>query len=213
MPLEVIGAGFGRTGTLSLKLALERLGFVKCYHMQEVFVHPEHIPQWAAAHRGENVDWEKLYDGYRASVDWPSCNLWQQHAKLYPQAKIILSTRDPDSWYTSVMNTIYRTSTMARDSNDPNTRRFGEWVCDITWNRVFDNRVEDRDHAIRVYNAHVENVKATAPKSRLLVFEASQGWEPLCRFLGTEVPNEPYPRVTTSDDFLSRFGQPADRKS
>ena len=96
MALEVIGAGYGRTGTMSLKLALERLGFVKCYHMQEVFMHPEHIPMWAAAHRGEPVDWAQLYEGYRASVDWPSCNLWQEHAALYPNAKIILSTRDPD---------------------------------------------------------------------------------------------------------------------
>ena len=90
MPLEVIGAGFGRTGTLSLKLALERLGFVKCYHMTEVFQHPEHVPMWAAAHRGEPVDWERLYEGYRASVDWPSCNLWQRTRRA-------VSERESDS--------------------------------------------------------------------------------------------------------------------
>jgi Sulfotransferase domain len=213
MSLEVIGAGYGRTGTMSLKLALERLGFMKCYHMQEVFMHPEHIPMWAAAHRGETVDWEQLYEGYRASVDWPSCNLWQEHAALYPNAKIILSTRDPQSWYTSVMNTIYRASTMMRDSNDPDAKRFGAWACDITWKRLFDDRMEDRDHAIGVYNAHVEHVKAHAPKSRLLVFEAKQGWEPLCRFLGVDVPDEPYPRVNTTDDFMNRAPQVADQKS
>jgi hypothetical protein len=212
MPLEVIGAGYGRTGTMSLKLALERLGFVKCYHMQEVFMHPEHIPQWGAAHRGEHVDWEQLYEGYRASVDWPSCNLWQEHAALYPNAKIILSTRDPESWYTSVMNTIYRSSTMARDSNDPAVSRIGEWACEITWKRLFDDRMEDREHVIGVYNAHVESVKANAPSSRLLVFEAAQGWEPLCRFLGVGVPDEPYPRVNTTDDFMNRIAQLAEQK-
>ncbi len=213
MSLEIIGAGYGRTGTMSLKLALEQLGFVKCYHMQEVFMHPEHIPMWAAAHRGEAVDWAQLYEGYRASVDWPSCNLWQEHAALYPNAKIILSTRDPDSWYTSVMNTIYRSSTMARDSKDPTARQFGEWACDITWRRLFDDRMEDRGHAIDVYNKHVEHVKATAPKDRLLVFEAAQGWEPLCRFLRVGVPDEPYPRVNTTDDFMNRIAQLADQKS
>ncbi len=176
MPLEIIGAGYGRTGTLSLKLALERLGFVKCYHVTEVFGNPEHVPLWAAAHRGEPVDWEKLYAGYRATVDWPSCNLWREHATLYPDAKVILTTRDPDSWYQSVMNTIYVSSTRVCESSDPTMRRFGEWACKIVWENLFDNRMQDRDHVIGVYNAHVERVEATIPKSHLLVFEAKQGW-------------------------------------
>jgi len=208
MALDVIGAGFGRTGTLSLKLALEKLGFDKCYHMMEVFGHPEHVPMWAAAHRGEPVDWEKLYEGYRATVDWPSCNLWETHAKLYPNAKVILSLRDPVAWHTSVMNTIYRSSSALRDSDDPNIRRMGEWANDVVWKYVFDGRVEDRAHAIAVYNAHNEHVKATVPQSRLLVFEASQGWEPLCRFLGVSVPDDPYPRVNTTEDFVGRNAQP-----
>ena len=208
MALDVIGAGFGRTGTLSLKLALEKLGFDKCYHMMEVFGHPEHVPLWAAAHRGEPVDWEKLYEGYRATVDWPSCNLWETHAKLYPNAKVILSLRDPVAWHTSVMNTIYRSSSALRNSDDPNVRRMGEWANDVVWEYVFDGRVEDRAHAIAVYNAHNEYVKATVPESRLLVFEASQGWEPLCRFLGVPVPTEPYPRVNTTEDFIGRNAPP-----
>jgi hypothetical protein len=206
MPLDVIGAGFGRTGTLSLKLALERLGFSKCYHMMELFGHPEHVPMWSAAHRGEPVDWEALYDGYRATVDWPSCNLWETHAKLYPNAKVILSLRDPDGWHKSVMNTIYRSSSAMRTAGDPNLRRMGEWANEIVWKHVFDGRVEDRAHAINVFNAHNERVKATIPSLRLLVFEASQGWEPLCRFLNVPVPAEPYPRVNTTDDFVGRSG-------
>ena len=204
MPLEVIGAGFGRTGTLSLKVALERLGFSKCYHMMELFQHPEHVPMWAAGHRGERVDWEQLYEGYRATVDWPSCNLWKEHAALWPNAKVILSTRDPDSWYRSVMSTIYRASSGMRFAEDPNLRRMGEWVNEIVWQYVFDGRVEDRAHAIAVYNAHVERVKATIAKDRLLVFEAKDGWEPLCRFLAVPVPDEPYPKVNTTEDFVGR---------
>jgi hypothetical protein len=204
MALEVIGAGFGRTGTLSLKFALEKLGFVKCYHMQEIRAHPEHVPMWLAAHRGEAVDWDVLYRGYRATVDWPSCNMWQTHAALYPDAKVILSTRDPQKWYESVMNTIYKASTAMTKSDDPSLRRFGEFACEIAWRYVFDNRIEDRAYAISVYNAHVARVIATLPKSRLLVFDAKEGWEPLCRFLGVAVPDEPYPRVNTTEDFVSR---------
>jgi Sulfotransferase domain len=204
MPLDVIGVGFGRTGTLSLKLALEKLGFVKCYHMMEVWAHPEHVPMWAAAHRGEPVDWELLYRGYRASVDWPSCNLWREHAALYPNAKVILSTRDPDKWYDSVMSTIYPASIKQRDSDDPMMKRFGEWIYEIVWKGVFDGRIEDRACAIGVYNAHRERVIATVPKARLLEFDAKDGWEPLCRFLGVPAPDEPYPRVNTNEDFRAR---------
>jgi hypothetical protein len=204
MPLDVIGAGFGRTGTLSLKLALEKLGFSKCYHMAELFGHPEHVPMWAAAHRGEPVDWEKLYDGYRATVDWPSCNLWETHAQLYPKAKVILTVRDPEAWHKSVMNTIYQSSKVMLHSDDPNLRRMGEWGNEIVWQYVFGGRVEDRTHAIAVYQAHNARVQATIPKARLLVLEASQGWEPLCRFLNVPVPPEPYPRVNTTEDFRAR---------
>jgi hypothetical protein len=205
MALDVIGAGFGRTGTLSLKFALEKLGFVKCYHMMEVGAHPDHISMWLAAHRGQPVDWAALYEGYRATVDWPSCNLWETHAALYPDAKVILSTRSPEAWYDSVMNTIYKASTQMARSTDPDLKRCGDFACEIAWQYVFDNRIEDRAYAIGVYNAHVERVKATLPKARLLVFDAKEGWEPLCRFLGVAAPAETYPRVNTSEDFVKRI--------
>jgi hypothetical protein len=208
MPLDVIGAGFGRTGTLSLKLALEKLGFSKCYHMTEVFGHPQHVRMWAAAHRGEPVDWESLYDGFRATVDWPSCNLWETHATLYPNAKVILSVRDAESWYASVMNTIYKTSSALRWADDANMRRMGEWVDEIVWKGVFDGRIKDRAYAIDVFHAHAARVKATIPAHRLLVFEASQGWDPLCRFLNVEAPAESYPRVNTTEDFVGRNASP-----
>ena len=204
MALEVIGAGYGRTGTLSLKFALEKLGFDKCYHMMEVFQHPEHVPMWAAAQRGEHVDWNKLYDGYSATVDWPSCNFWREHAAFYPKAKVILSTRDPDKWYESVMNTIYVASTGMLNSPDPQLRAMGEWATRLTWDGVFGGRMHDKAHVLDVLRKHEATVKATIPRERLLVFDAKEGWEPLCRFLGKPVPAEPYPRVNTREDFGAR---------
>lgn len=204
MTIEVIGAGFGRTGTLSLKLALEQLGFDKCYHMFEVFQNPPHVEVWEQATQGEPVDWRALYEGYRATVDWPSCNFWEIQLREFPDAKVILSERDPDAWYDSVMNTIYPSSMKARESDDPMVRRCAEMAFELIWDGTFHGRVEDREHAIDVYEAHIDYVKAHAPRDRLLVFEAAQGWEPLCRFLGRPVPSEPYPRVNTTEEFRAR---------
>ena len=110
MNLEVIGAGFGRTGTMSLKVALEELGFGPCYHMREVFEHPEHIELWRAAMRGDPVDWERVLGDYRATVDWPGCTFYGELLERNPDAKVILTVRDPQRWYESVRDTIYRTS-------------------------------------------------------------------------------------------------------
>lgn len=200
MAVELIGAGFGRTGTLSVKQALETLGLRKCYHMLEAFEHPDHFDLWAAAQRGEPIDWDALLDGYRATVDWPSCNLWQEQLAHWPEARVLLTTRDPESWYRSVMNTIYPTSMRGYESREP----FSVWAYDHIWGPIFDGRLDDRKHAIGVYERHVEHVIRSAPADRLLVFEAREGWEPLCRFLDLPVPEEPFPRANSTEDFLSR---------
>lgn len=204
MALEVIGAGFGRTGTLSLKLALEKLGFDRCYHMMEVYRTPEHVELWSRAHRGEATDWDALFRGYRASVDWPSCNLWREQLEHFPEARVLLSLRDPERWYESVMNTIYRTTAEGLESDDPERRRAARWAQEIVWDRVFDGRMHDRRHVIDVFERHNRDVIDSVPADKLLVFEASQGWEPLCAFLGVEVPDEDYPRVNTTADFNQR---------
>lgn len=204
MPIRVIGAGFGRTGTLSLKQALEQLGFDKCYHMVEVFQNAHHLDLWMQATRGETVDWPELFSGYRASVDWPSCNFWELQLEAFPAAKVILSERDPGRWYDSVMNTIYPSSIKARESGDPAMKAWVDMAFELIWDGTFHGRIEDREHAIDVYLAHNEYVKKQAPQDRLLVFEPSQGWEPLCGFLGCPVPDEPYPRVNTTEEFQAR---------
>lgn len=204
MTIEVIGAGFGRTGTMSLKLALEKLGFDKCYHMYELLQHPDHVGLWHQATRGEPVDWHALFQGYRATVDWPSCNFWEAQLEQFPDARVVLSERDPERWYDSVMNTIYPGSLQRRESEDPADRAWADMAFELIWDGTFHGRIEDREHAIDVYLAHNEYVKSHAPADRLLVFEASQGWEPLCAFLGTPVPDEPYPRVNTTEEFQAR---------
>src|SRR4051812_50209280 len=117
MPLKVIGAGLGRTGTLSLKVALEKLGFDRYYHVTEVIAHPDHVPVWEAAGRGEPVDWEALFRGYQATVDWPGCSFYQEYFRLYPEARVILTVRDPERWYDSVCQTIY-----------PKQPHFPDWI-------------------------------------------------------------------------------------
>lgn len=204
MALRVIGAGFGRTGTLSLKNALEKLGFEKCYHMLEVFSHPNHAEMWLAATRGQQIDWDELFEGFAAAVDWPSCSFWREQMAFYPEAKVILSVRSPESWYESVRNTIYHGMT-GPTPDDPRAALQRQMARELVLDRTFGGRFEDREHAIRVFQEHNDLVKRTVPAERLLIFEAAQGWAPLCAFLGVPVPAEPYPKVNTTEEFRARF--------
>jgi len=201
MTLKVIGAGFGRTGTLSLKLALERLGFDRCYHMFEILQNPSHVETWRRAHAGQAIDWDALFDGYQASCDWPSCNLWEEQRAQYPEAKVVLSLRDSQRWYDSVMHTIYPTALREFEADDEQRRAFGQWAMDIIWQPLFGGRMDDRAHVIDVYERHNARVIERVPPDELLVFEAGDGWEPLCRFLEVDVPDEPYPHTNTREQF------------
>jgi hypothetical protein len=212
MPLKVIGAGFGRTGTLSLKHALEQLGFGPCYHMLETLEHPAHDALWLALARGESDDWHAILDGYQASVDWPAIMIWKELVAAYPQAKVILTLRDPEAWFASASQTIFArmrdfAAALARDdaaSVDPARRVHMRMVNAAVVNRAFGGNL-DQDHAIQVFNAHNDEVRRTVPPERLLVYESGEGWEPLCSFLGVPVPDSPYPKVNTTDDFAARF--------
>jgi len=212
MSLKVIGAGFGRTGTMSLKYALEQLGFGPCYHMIETREHPEHDALWLALARGQSEDWHAILDGYAASVDWPAIMIWKELAAAYPQAKVILTVRDPERWYESASNTIFArmrefAEALARDdaeSIDPARHAHMRMVNAVVVDKTFGGNL-DRDHAVQVFNAHNDEVLRTIPPERLLVYEAGQGWEPLCTFLGVPVPETPYPKVNSSDDFAARF--------
>lgn len=204
MALDIIGAGFGRTGTLSLKLALEKLGYNKTYHMAELFENPDHLELWEQARESGQCDWDKLFSGYRAAVDWPACNYWQPLAEKYPQARLILSVRDTQSWFKSIHNTIYPASIKALQSEETFLNRWAKWSNGLIWEDTFEGQVEDEEFATSVFNDHIATVKANIAADRLLVFEAAEGWQPLCEFLDCPVPDEPYPRVNSSEEFSKR---------
>ncbi|HET9915377.1 MAG TPA: sulfotransferase [Anaerolineales bacterium] len=197
MALKVIGAGFGRTGTRSLKSALEQLGFGRCYHMEEVVKNPTHLKHWAEIMEGGRADWETLFRGYQSATDWPVAAYYKDLMAVYPESKIILTVRDPESWHRSVMNTLYQAGRgfFGRFTRIlPSAHRFLNAMEKGIWEGIFHNKLEDKAHAVAVFQKHIEEVKRIVPKERLLIFEAKHGWEPLCSFLNVSVPaNKPYP--------------------
>ena len=209
MLIQVIGAGLGRTGTLSLKSALEDLGFGKCYHMVEVLARMDDARAWEAASRGEPVDWEKLFEGYRATVDWPGCSFYPELLRQYPEAKVILTVRDPEKWYDSARQTIFFVRHAFPGWTGlifPRMRHFRRMLDRVIWDGMFRGRFEDRAAAIEVFNRHNEQVRREVPADRLLVYEVSQGWEPLCAFLGVPVPEgKPFPHLNDAVEFRERI--------
>ena len=201
--LEVIGAGFGRTGTLSLKVALERLGFGPCHHMVELIENAEQISRWRRLADGETPEWDAVFRGYRSTADWPSVRFWRETTDHFPQAKVILTVRDPRRWYESVAQTIHQAEAGPAPA-DPLAAGMRQVVEGAVWNGEFDGRFDDMDHAIDVFNQHNEAVRREISPDRLLVFEVGQGWEPLCAFLDVPVPDEPFPRTNDRQEFAER---------
>ena len=212
MPLKVISAGFGRTGTNSLKLALEELGFNKCYHMYEVSQNPGHAIAWHKAYYGHKTDWDTLLKDYQATTDWPACTFYRQLMQHYPEAKIILTIRDPEKWYNSTLNTIYPSSTkkFINFIGYAWARRLARYkmINAIIWEGTFHNQFENKKYALEVFKHHIEEVKRTVPPKRLLIYEVKQGWEPLCEFLQVPIPkNKPFPHVNDRQAFQQTLQQ------
>jgi hypothetical protein len=202
MTISVIGAGFGRTGTLSLKAALERLGFGACHHMMEVFMNPAQASTWTAAARGEPVNWDALLKGYQAAVDWPSCHFWRDLALHYPKAKVLLTARDPEKWFSSFSDTILKVLTSPPPEGDLDEAMVavGQMAGYVVGDRTFSGNY-DKAHILKVYNDHNETVRRTIPPERLLEYDVSQGWEPLCKFFGVPVPDVEFPRTNSREEF------------
>jgi hypothetical protein len=198
MSLTVIGAGFPRTGTASLKTAFELLGLGKCYHMSEVFSRPDDWIAWTNAADGKPVDWDKVFDGFGATTDAPACHYYRQIADHYPDAKVVLSQRDADRWFESTQSTILSPAIMQRFSGLP--PEIMTMMHKIGWHPE-DPECHDRDYMITRMTKHNEEVKRTIAPDRLLVFEAAQGWKPLCDFVGLPVPDEPFPHVNSTEEF------------
>jgi hypothetical protein len=201
--IRLVGAGLGRTGTASLKEALERLLAAPCYHMIEVFEHFEHVPTWHAAIRGEDVDWSSVLDGYAAIVDWPGAACWRSIAAAYPDAVVLLSTRsDADAWYRSAKATIFRDISDEEKATRPELQEFAAMTGDMFVS--FDRNWRDHDAAVAAYERHNAAVRAEVPVDRLVEWQPGAGWEPLCQALGLPVPAEPFPHTNTTEEFTAR---------
>jgi len=202
MSLQVIGSGFGRTGTASLKRALEMLGFGPCHHMEEVLANPAQVPHWQAVAAGQAVDWELVFAGYRSQIDWPGAHVWRELAAAYPAAKVIHSIRPEDAWWTSFSATIGRMMSGFRDMPaPPHIKAMMQAMHTAIVENTFGCPPDDRAVVLAAYRRRTEEVRAAIAPERLLVFEVTEGWAPLCAFLGVPVPDAPFPRTNSAEEF------------
>lgn len=202
MSMQVIGVGVGRTGTYSLKLAINQLGFGPCHHMEEVLHNmPVQVPLWSAAAAGE-PDWMRIYDGYESAVDWPTACFFRELVREFPSAKFVLTQRDPEKWADSFGATIYRLLA-GRDQAPDEMRAWLDMVSDVIAKTGFPAGL-DREELTQAFIAHNDAVKETIPVNQLLVFEVKDGWEPLCTFLDVPVPAEEFPRTNHREEFWDR---------
>jgi hypothetical protein len=201
--LQVVGAGVGRTGTHSLKIALEQLLGGKCHHMMELILRPEEVPTWTDAIDGKEIDWDALMAPYTAQVDWPGASFWPELSEANPEALVILSVRDPDDWYTSCTNTIFEGIEMMVEQGD-------QWMAAVLrlLGQRFSDRLDDRDAMLAAFEKHNDAVRASVPSERLLEWSPADGWEPICERLGVPVPSEPFPRTNSTVDFREMVGMP-----
>ncbi|KAG2216971.1 hypothetical protein INT45_011877 [Circinella minor] len=203
-PLKIIGVGYGRTGTESLRVALNMLGY-NTHHMREMFNrdgHPE-VFQEAYEHPDNEIDWDMLYDGFDAAVDWPTAEFLEPLMKKYPDAKILLTERDFESWYKSVSNTLHPMATQVMKSSDSEyMRRIHSMVSTIAMNGDIADpkRFQNKEDIKKKFEEHYNKVKRIVPKDRLLVLQLGEGWNRLCEFLDKPIPNEPYPRTNSTKE-------------
>jgi hypothetical protein len=202
MTIRVFGAGVGRTGTYSLKLAINQLKLGPCHHMEEVLHHmPVQVPLWSAALRGR-ADWQAIYSGYESAVDWPTAGFFPELVATYPSAKFVLTHRSPESWAESFGGTIYKLLA-GRKEAPPEMAAWLEMASGVIARTGFPDGL-DRDALIRAYIAHNDAVKKAIPADQLLVYEVKEGWGPLCKFLNAPVPAESFPRTNSRSEFWDR---------
>jgi hypothetical protein len=219
MPIKIIGAGFPRTGTNTLRESLEKVGYVKTYHMKELLLHPENLSYWQTLRETGTTQWDELYNGYQATVDFPAYPWYKEHMKRYPDAKVILSTRPFEKWYDSFYNTIW----LAQNPSEEQKKEMGEkmkfnprlqtvmkvmqFAKETIIEEHFQGRFLDKDFVKKIFDEHHEAVKGYVPADNLLVFDVAEGWGPLCEFLGVEEPAEPLPHTNKKEDFHIMVGE------
>ena len=206
MALSVIGAGFGRTGTLSVSLALEQLGFGPCYHMDNVFRSAAELAKWQPIAAGDAPDWDQVFNGFVSTVDWPGTTYWKELASAFPGAKILLTVRPAESWWASFSQTIRKLIQKRESFDDVHKRGVLGYANKIIAEQTFGGDMDDKAAVIQVYEQRIDDVKNTVPADRLLVFDVRDGWDPLCHFLGVPVPQANFPNTNNAEDFWQHFG-------
>jgi Sulfotransferase domain len=214
MTIKLIGAGMPRTGTLTQKVALEMLGLDPCYHWVDVLAQLDRVQIWDQALDGE-ADWQRIFADWQSTVDWPGGYFWRELLDVYPDAKVLLSVRDPEAWERSFRETVWSMGhggsllhllSSARALVDPAWERYVAFVERMFWSPqgTFATGHERPGQLIETFLAHNEEVKRTVPADRLLVWEVTEGWGPLCEFLEVQTPAEPLPHVNDRETFLGR---------
>jgi hypothetical protein len=209
MTLRVVGAGLGRTGTHSLKIALEQLLGAPCYHMLEVLTHPDSVAVWQDAVDGKPVDWPAVMDGYAAAVDWPVVAFWSELAEAFPDAVVLLSSRSSaEAWWTSANETIFAVTRRGIEGDTNSEMQAHLHMIEGLFERFTPawNADDGGDAARRAYDEHNAHVRATVPASRLVDWQPGDGWEPICHALDLPVPDDPFPHVNTTDEFRMMVG-------
>ena len=205
MTLKIIGSGFGRTGTMSTKIALEHLGFGSCHHMTEVMGNPDQPAYWTAHAAGKEVDWAEAFAGYGAQVDFPGAAVWHELSIAFPDAKVLHNERPEEDWWASYSGTINKFwQHRTRLDLPPPLVPIFETMDKIVVQDLIGGT--DRESAIKAYRRNNEKVRDTLPADRLLVFTPTDGWHPLCRFLEVDVPAGDFPRSHARDEFWAHFG-------
>lgn len=211
--LQVLGVGMHRTGSMSLKVALERLGFGPCYHGMEALRRCRDGRHWMNAYEAAgDFDWPVIFDDYRAAMDWPTIYFWEKLINVYPEAKVVLTVRDPDSWWHSHVSMFEQGGAASQEI----TNHHAEWVEESGFAdmqlalgtippAVFDGRLFDREHCQRVFAEHNAAVQGAVPSDRLLVYRVEDGWQPLCDFLGVDAPDEDFPRINVGDSLTTNI--------
>ena len=219
MSIKVIGAGLPRTGTTTLKSSLEKLGISKTYHMKELLVKPDNLHYWLTLDETGTTDWDNLYDGYQATVDFPGYPYYKEHMLRYPDAKVILTVRDFESCHKSAYSTVWQAGPqtvpeklkmmyrLITDSNIRKVIKCIKMVKRVLWAEQFQGRFLEKDFAEKVWNKHIEDVKAHVPEDKLLVYDVRDGWGPLCAFLELPEPSEPLPHLNKNENFKTMLAQ------
>lgn len=209
MTLKIIGAGLARTGTKSLKQALELLGFGRCFHVVELLQDPARLSYLDMKNPVGSDNWDGFFDGFEAAVDYPACYYYETLLQQNPKAKVILTVREPEAWYASVRDTVYRgkpkgfkdiarlVKNLIFSADMRKVSPVFMYNDKLIWQGQFESKFEDKDFAIGVYKRHVAQVKETVPVDQLLVYDIKGGWEPLCSFLDRPIPSTPFPHTNT----------------